>query len=108
MIMETDQDKPLLEQLDISAGRVAMVSYYSPGEKGPNPKKDQARSIKMRTSAPLHASPFEHQVKGLTPDQRADLRERYGMTYFGGALTDNVLQYRTVIEYDLVDEVDYL
>ncbi len=51
--------------LDISAARCARTSYLTHDGKYPDAQKDLALAAKLKSSIPIHASPFEHQARPM-------------------------------------------
>jgi hypothetical protein len=98
MLLDNELDLPLIDRLYISAGRTAMVSYHIPGTKEVDADKDITRAKRMATADQLHATPFGHQVKQLSTEEKSIISGKWALYNPGGALSHNVLQFRQLME----------
>lgn len=80
-ILPAERDLPLVAQQNISAARVARVSYRAFDTDMADPAPDNERGQKMRDARPLHASPFEHIA---TPDKYWDSTDEWDCPHLHG------------------------
>lgn len=65
LLRDDESDKPLDWKLAVATGRLAGVSYLRLGTDRPAEKEIELHE-RLRTSRPIHASPFEHCAEALS------------------------------------------
>ena len=99
----TDADRavnPVSNWIHLSVARCARVSYRTFDGRSPNPAEDLALYDRLLGSAPLHASPAEHQA---TPDTYAGRDQNNQIAWDSPSLHGNLygwIQYRKTLPYE--------